>query len=450
VNWNNHFHVIEKLSNERFELKKSGIAELKLLPLKERLTRSVPPPPSLPPSLLETRVIFFRFAAISVRESIPQPFCDEKKLTDSLILNNRATDPRDLYQLVINEQQHQHQHQHHHQKKSSSLDYDRTANPFYDAEVEEDLKTIQRRYREKEEMKKMKLKKKMIQAAIKSIPHVDYHPDEVVIAMAKDEEQEQEQEQNEYDITGGGGRDVYGESGFVSEQDEQNLEERTKYSQQMKAKAKKEKERKKKRGEEDKEKSLNRTREEGSVEISEQQRSPSLRKGKQPKGSEKIFDYQKVYGITLGPLERLELTKKKNFLNSKSSGKGMGKSKGDPHPRPPSPVKDDTDPIFSHVMQPFQEYFIGEEEREKMREEWEKERKEREELELKKMRSQSADLGGDGDGRQEIGGEGYLHGDGLYGGEDHGDGEEEERYDDQGIFERAADQEMEGEGHDAV
>jgi hypothetical protein len=30
---------IEKLLNERFELKKSGIAELKLLPLKDRLTR---------------------------------------------------------------------------------------------------------------------------------------------------------------------------------------------------------------------------------------------------------------------------------------------------------------------------------------------------------------------------------------------------------------------------
>jgi hypothetical protein len=37
--WNGHFHVIEVPSNEKFDLKKSGIADTKLLPLKDRLTR---------------------------------------------------------------------------------------------------------------------------------------------------------------------------------------------------------------------------------------------------------------------------------------------------------------------------------------------------------------------------------------------------------------------------
>lgn len=39
VEWKRDFHVIEKPSNVVFELRKSGIAETKLMPLKDRLTR---------------------------------------------------------------------------------------------------------------------------------------------------------------------------------------------------------------------------------------------------------------------------------------------------------------------------------------------------------------------------------------------------------------------------
>lgn len=303
---------------------------------------------------------------------------------------------------MINEQQHQQGHQHS-QKKIP--DYNRTENPFYDAEVEEDLKTIQRRYREKEEKKKMKLRKKMIQAAIESIPHVEYRPDDMVIAMA----QEEEEDDDEIDNIGEGGKVVYGESGFVSQEGHQIEEITTQTSQPMKSKKKK---------------NRNRTSEE-KIEILEQPKSSSIRRRKHPKGSEKILNYQKVYGTTLGPLERLELTKKGNSMAMKSP-KRMGMS----NDRPPSPVKDDSDPIFSHVMQPFQEYFLNEEEKEKMRKEWEKERNERE---LKEMGSHSADL--EGEETEETGDEGNLHGNGLYGDEENGgEGEEEERYDDSGIL----------------
>jgi hypothetical protein len=132
-----------------------------------------------------------RFAAISVRESIPQPFCCEKKLTDSLILNGKATDPSDLYRLVVMEQYH---------KSPEELIYNRAENPFYDAEVEEDLKMIQRRYEEKEEMKKRKLRKKMLKSSLESIPHIEYHPDDVVIQMAKEQEGDGDLLNNETDV----------------------------------------------------------------------------------------------------------------------------------------------------------------------------------------------------------------------------------------------------------
>jgi hypothetical protein len=145
----------------------------------------------------------------------------------------------------------------------------------------------------------------------------------------------------------------------------------------------------------------------------------------------------------LGPLERMEATRKGNSSRLKSPKRTEQQQ--------PQPVKDDSDPIFSHVMQPFQEYFIDEEEKEKVRKEWERERNEREELERRqqnrtKNRTDSADL--EGDDRE---GMSNMRGDeGLYGGEGDLDGEDEERYDDHGIFERNPEHEMEGEEHDVA
>jgi hypothetical protein len=39
--WDDHFHQIQQKSNFKFEIRKSGIAENKVRPLKERLTRYV-------------------------------------------------------------------------------------------------------------------------------------------------------------------------------------------------------------------------------------------------------------------------------------------------------------------------------------------------------------------------------------------------------------------------
>jgi len=137
--WNNHFHVIERPSNEVFEMKKSGIAETQLKPLKERLTR---------------------FAAISVRDVKPDPFCANKKETDLLVSLGKPA-------------------------KAPDPTYDKTANPFYDAEVEEDLRNIQKRSVRLARAKEKRLKRKLVEAAIKSIPKVDYHPDEIVIEQAR-------------------------------------------------------------------------------------------------------------------------------------------------------------------------------------------------------------------------------------------------------------------------
>lgn len=136
--WNNHFHVMDKLSNEVFELRKSGIAETKLMPLKDRLKR---------------------FAPISVREQKPDPFCVEKKATDLLVANGLPA-------------------------KEMPVNYDKTANPFYDAEVEEDLRAIHRHKEATQEKHERKLRKKLLKAALKSIPHIDYHPDQIVIQRA--------------------------------------------------------------------------------------------------------------------------------------------------------------------------------------------------------------------------------------------------------------------------
>lgn len=155
--WNNHFQVIERPSNESFELRKSGIAELKLMPLKDRLTR---------------------FAHISVRSSKPDPFCAEKKLTDAELMSGKDT--------------------------SSKLQFDKKENPYYDAEVEEDVRMIKRNHIRLQEEKARKLKNKKLQSDIKSIPRCTYHPDLSVldhhrtldeeIAMRKSEKEKKDRD----------------------------------------------------------------------------------------------------------------------------------------------------------------------------------------------------------------------------------------------------------------
>ncbi|CAE7763198.1 unnamed protein product, partial [Symbiodinium microadriaticum] len=136
--WVRDFHIMEKRSNEVFELRKSGIAETKLMPLKDRLAR---------------------FAAISVREQKPDPFCVEKKVTDLLVANGKPA-------------------------KEVPAGYDRTANPFYDAEVEDDLRTIRNTSQIRAEQHEKKLREKLLKAALASVPAVSYHPDQIVIARA--------------------------------------------------------------------------------------------------------------------------------------------------------------------------------------------------------------------------------------------------------------------------
>jgi hypothetical protein len=150
--WNNHFHVIEKHSNENFELRKSGIAELKLMPLKERLTR---------------------FAALAVRESRPDPFCTEKKQTDAILLSGKDGPPREIF--------------------------DRQANPYYDAEVDEDIRIIQRNHDIALEKKRKELARKRHNADLKTIPKCTYHPDLSVINMHQmtDEEAAMKKSENE-------------------------------------------------------------------------------------------------------------------------------------------------------------------------------------------------------------------------------------------------------------
>ena len=143
--WVRDFHVIDRPSNEVFELRKSGIAETKLMPLKDRLAR---------------------FAAISVREQKPDPFCVEKKATDLLVANGKPA--REVPQ-----------------------GFDKTVNPYYDATVEEDLRIIQRHSEAREQKHQKKLRKKLLRAALQSIPSVDYHPDRIVIAQAAQSELQQ-------------------------------------------------------------------------------------------------------------------------------------------------------------------------------------------------------------------------------------------------------------------
>mmetsp|Transcript_17146 Transcript_17146/g.28659 ORF Transcript_17146/g.28659 Transcript_17146/m.28659 type:complete len:869 (+) Transcript_17146:111-2717(+) len=150
--WNNHFHVIERSANENFELRKSGIAELKLMPLKERLTR---------------------FATIAVRESRPDPFCAEKKHTDALLLSGKDAPPREVFDLK--------------------------ANPYYDAEVNEDVRIIQLNHEIDSEKKRKELALKRHKADLKSIPKCTYHPDLSVLNMHEitDEESAMKKSENE-------------------------------------------------------------------------------------------------------------------------------------------------------------------------------------------------------------------------------------------------------------
>jgi hypothetical protein len=303
-------------------------------------------------------LLFLSFAAISVRESIPQPFCDEKKLTDSLILNGKATDPGDLYRLVAME---------HYHKTPEELIYRREENPFYDAEVEEDLKIIQRRYQEKEDRKKKKLRKKMLKSTLASIPYVEYHADDVVIKIAK--ENDEMEGDGEGEGEDGEEREGVRRGKLSSGQYQQRGESET-----LKGLMEKERERVKE--------------EEGMVELSPTKASRK-RNGKE---STKRLSYENVYGPTLGPLEHFEAKKQslRNSLKGSGSFKTTGGRTGGGRGREGKiafqlthePMKDESDVVYSRVMQPFEEYFDEEAEKETMKMQ---SMKEREEMEKKKM-----------------------------------------------------------------
>jgi type II secretory pathway pseudopilin PulG len=94
-----------------------------------------------------------------VREQKPDPFCVEKKITDLLVANGKPA-------------------------REMPAGYDKSLNPFYDAEVEEDLRIISRFNEAKSDAMQKKLRGKLLQAALKSIPQVDYHPDQIILARA--------------------------------------------------------------------------------------------------------------------------------------------------------------------------------------------------------------------------------------------------------------------------
>ena len=95
-----------------------------------------------------------RFASLAVRESRPNPFCAEKKSTDALLLAGKDAPPRERFNLK--------------------------ENPYYDAEVNEDVRIIQLNHEIELERKRKELNRKKFKVALKSIPHCDYHPDQSV------------------------------------------------------------------------------------------------------------------------------------------------------------------------------------------------------------------------------------------------------------------------------
>jgi hypothetical protein len=322
-------------------------------------------------------------------------------------LNGKATDPSDLYRLVAMEQYH---------KSPEELIYNRAENPFYDAEVEEDLKMIQRRYEEKEEMKKRKLRKKMLKSSLESIPHIEYHPDDVVIQMAKEQE-------------GDGDGDLIEEKGRLREGEgkakmSSSVKEQRFESEVLRAMIEKQRETEK---------------------DTTTDNSPIQTKKRNGKGNSKKLRYEGVYGPTLGPLEQIEAKKQSLRTPGRTTLKatGGGKKGKNDFQLTHEPVVDEGDVVYSQVMQPFEEYFNEEAEKEKLREQWMKEREEIERKRLDEMAQQESD--GEREEEERYGDEDEERYDREYEESGTGEREEEERYDSDGVFEQKNSKDLEGE-----
>mmetsp|Transcript_18953 Transcript_18953/g.19692 ORF Transcript_18953/g.19692 Transcript_18953/m.19692 type:complete len:762 (-) Transcript_18953:46-2331(-) len=446
--WNNHFHVIERLSNEKFELRKSGIAELKLLPLKERLTR---------------------FAAISVRDSVPQPFCQEKKITDSFLINGISNDPTELYRLSTNSLQHK--------PLNTIIPYNRTENPYFDAEVEADLKFIQSEYHKKEERKLKKLKKKMLKTALESIPHIEYHPDDAVIEMAHIDELKDNNSNDDNNNNLSGDEDNLNLNINLEDSIVENSKEQKKNSKspkenniiQINIEEKKKKKTKKIIEEKQSKEYVFDIKD-----IEKEDRSDSKKKKKEEEKykkeevklkkitnndriNEKIHKFENIYKLTLHSLDEVEGTKYQPKKITKNKTQSEEK---DIVP----PVQDESDVIYTHVMGSFEDYFKHEKEKELLQLQWKKEREEREEKERIKLLQFQKEMerkregddeydnneGDEGDGGDGEGGE-YeqqqqqpkdLIGDSN--GEE-GDEEDEEKYDDNELFQSSYAEQLEGQ-----
>lgn len=98
-----------------------------------------------------------------MRETAPQPFCVEKKETDRLVNNG-------LY------------------KKENSTLEEKMQNPYFDPQFEEEIRDLNRRRRRKDEEAQKRIKQKLLQEALRTIPKVTYHPDALVVQRAMDDD----------------------------------------------------------------------------------------------------------------------------------------------------------------------------------------------------------------------------------------------------------------------
>lgn len=98
-----------------------------------------------------------------MRETAPQPFCVEKKETDRLVNNG-------LY------------------KKENSTLEEKMQNPYFDPQFEEEIRDLNRRRRRKDEEAQKRIKQKLLQEALRTIPKVAYHPDALVVQRAMDDD----------------------------------------------------------------------------------------------------------------------------------------------------------------------------------------------------------------------------------------------------------------------